>query len=111
MDIDRVTLSVPCDLCGEEIPKGTGAEASKERKVLKLCTPCIRALARMDAGVEFVDLLEIGGVWYAPTDRPAAPGGHVRTYNPNVVYHAPPPPEPQKAPKYNPKIPPRRKPT
>jgi hypothetical protein len=65
--------------------------------------------------IEPIDMVEVQGVFYAPTDKPLPPPispASKKAINPNVIYDAPPAPEQreQEPPKYRPKIPPRRPP-
>jgi hypothetical protein len=65
--------------------------------------------------IEPIDMVEVQGVFYAPTDKPLPPPispASKKAINPNVIYDAPPAEGPKESEplKFSPKIPPRRKP-
>lgn len=114
MDASRLmTPGLPCDLCGNKIPEDTGVFANKGKKTVKFCSSCLRFMVRANEGREMLELQEVGGVWYAPADKPYPPpitGPGRMARSPNVIYDEPAAPPPQEPPKYRPTIPPRRKP-
>lgn len=114
---DAIRNGIPgvnCSLCGDSVPENSGVYANcreNKNKSLTLCSGCLRIMVRALEGIEPIDMVEVGGVFYTPTDKPLPPPINVMR-KPNVIYDARPAPEPkeQEPLKYNPKIPPRRRP-
>lgn len=114
MDASRLMMpGLPCDLCGRTIPEDTGVFANKGKKTVKFCAACLRKMVQANECRETVDMQEVGGVWYTPADKPFPPpitGTSRKTRSSYVIYEEPTAPPPQEPLKYNPIIPPRRKP-
>lgn len=113
MDASRLLMpGLPCDLCGDKIPEGSGVLANRGKKTVKFCSACLRGMMQAHSGVEPIDTIEVRGVFYTPGDTPLPPPIEriPGARRPNIVYDVPQTDEPkaQEPLKYRPVIPPRR---